>query len=482
MNPSATKLIANICIRQEVINAPLGDKRRQSRFAKIVESLSEKPDVSIPNAMKTEAENEAYYRLMRNDAVGHFDLLQPHFESTKERCEVLKTVLVAHDTTEFAFDIHDEFEREHLARLSSRRQGFLWHASLAISADSLHAPMGLIASRPFVHASQISEPATIEMWRGINGIIDKNEQHRWMDGVEAVMQHLENVSKVIHVMDREGDDYCTLFPMNTSGYSYVVRMVGDRSVCDGPLRKDRTSLSELLEKASWLADERTVSLSARVAKKADPAHPVRRARTTTLKIRATTVELRRPDSVPADQAPARFTANVVEALEISPPKGEAPVRWLLITDQPIETADDCWQIVDWYRARWQIEEYFKALKTGTAYTKLQHKQAKTLLNALSAKAIVAWNLLVLRHLGHHAGELPAEAVVNPVQIKVLRALKPKMIGPKPTAAQALSAIAQLGGHLRQNGPPGWQIIGRGWMHLLDVEQGFRLALGGDQEM
>src|SRR5690554_5287641 len=117
MNTSATELIANICIRQEVINAPLGDKRRQNRFAQIVESLSENPHLSIPNAMKTEAENEAYYRLMRNDAVGHFDLLQPHFESTKERCEALKTVLVAHDTTEFAFDVHDEFEREHLARL-----------------------------------------------------------------------------------------------------------------------------------------------------------------------------------------------------------------------------------------------------------------------------------------------------------------------------------------------------------------------------
>lgn len=103
-------------------------------------------------------------------------------------------------------------------------------------------------------------------------------------------------------------------------------------------------------------------------------------------------------------------------------------------------------------------------------------------SAYSTKAIVAWHLLTLRHLGHHAGDLPAEAVVNPVQIKVLRALRPKIIGAKPTAAQAFAAIAQLGGHLRQNGPPGWQILGRGWMHLLDVEQGFRLALGGDQEM
>lgn len=65
-------------------------------------------------------------------------------------------------------------------------------------------------------------------------------------------------------------------------------------------------------------------MSARVARKADPAHPVRR-----------------PDSIPADQAPARFAANVVEAQEIASPKGGAAVHWLLITDQSIETAEDC---------------------------------------------------------------------------------------------------------------------------------------------
>lgn len=57
-----------------------------------------------------------------------------------------------------------------------------------------------------------------------------------MDGVEAAMPYLENVDKVVHIMDRKGDDYGTLFPMNTSGYSYVVSMVDDRSMCDGPLR------------------------------------------------------------------------------------------------------------------------------------------------------------------------------------------------------------------------------------------------------
>lgn len=481
MLSQATEILSKVCIKQEVANAPLGDKRRSERYVDVLEQLVRKPEASIPEAMRDQAALEAYYRLMRNEAVDHFSLLEPHFEGTRSRCESLGNILVAHDTTEFAFDIHDEPARENLAKLSANRQGFLWHASLAITADEFLAPMGIVASRPFVHASQLADEQAVKMWTEIDGILD-NEQRRWMEAVEAAEDRLGSVHQVIHIMDREGDDYCTLFPMVVSGYSFVVRMVGDRNICDGARRCDKRPLAEALDEAPWSEDERDVLLSARPKGKAKQGHPVRRARKTRLKLRAKTIELRRPNHVPAEQAPARLEVHVVEVLEISPPHGEEPVRWLLVTDQPIDTAEACWQIVDWYRARWQIEEYFKALKTGAAYSKLQHKRAQTLLAALSAKAVVAWNLLVLRHVGRYMGEGDALAAVTPMQLQVLRALKPKIIGPSPTAAQAMKAIAQLGGHIRQNGPPGWQTLGRGWSHLRDVEHGFRLALQGNQEM
>ncbi|WP_230467723.1 hypothetical protein [Lujinxingia vulgaris] len=54
------------------------------------------------------------------------------------------------------------------------------------------------------------------------------------------------------------------------------------------------------------------------------------------------MELRRPDNLPAANSPARFGVNVVELSEIRAPKGEDPVRWLLVTDRPIDTDEDCW--------------------------------------------------------------------------------------------------------------------------------------------
>lgn len=50
-------------------------------------------------------------------------------------------------------------------------------------------------------------------------------------------------------------------------------------------------------------------------------------------------------------------------------------------------------------------------------------------------------MVVLDNINNLFGDLPTEAVVNPVQIKFLRALRPKMLGKSPTAAQALAAIA-----------------------------------------
>jgi IS4 transposase len=44
---------------------------------------------------------------------------------------------------------------------------------------------------------------------------------------------------------------------------------------------------------------------------------------------------------------------------------------MLYTSEPIDTAEQLLTIVDQYRSRWVIEEFFKALKTGCAFEKRQ---------------------------------------------------------------------------------------------------------------
>jgi hypothetical protein len=42
------------------------------------------------------------------------------------------------------------------------------------------------------------------------------------------------------------------------------------------------------------------------------------------------------------------------------------------------------------------------------------------------------------------------------------------------------AVAALGGHLKNNGEPGWIVLGRGMEDLLLLEHGAAIALGCDQ--
>ena len=137
------------------------------------------------------------------------------------------------------------------------------------------------------------------------------------------------------------------------------------------------------------------------------------------------------------------------------------------------------KIIDCYRGRWRIEEFFKALKTGCAFEKRQLESRQTLLNALALFIPVAWILLRLRTAARSDESIPAGAVLDPEQILVLRKASQvthKLALPEtPSAREAMLAIARFGGHLRSNGDPGWMVLGRGYQDLLMMVVGYRLA-------
>ena len=129
--------------------------------------------------------------------------------------------------------------------------------------------------------------------------------------------------------------------------------------------------------------------------------------------------------------------------------------------------------VDCYRARWTIEEYFKALKTGCQFEKRQLESAHSLLNALAILAPVAWRLLLLRHLARAKERAPASDALTSKQLEVLRAVAKKPLPSRPSARDAMLAVANLGGHIKSNGDPGWLVLGRGMHDLLLLEMGWR---------
>ena len=201
-------------------------------------------------------------------------------------------------------------------------------------------------------------------------------------------------------------------------------------------------------------------------------HPARRCRIATLSFAAKAIEIPRTVDAKAAGSPT-LRLNVIYVWEPKPPPGEPAVEWFLLTNLPIGTADEIAFAVDCYRARWMIEEYFKALKTGCQYEKRQLESAHSLLNALAVLAPVAWRLLLLRHLARHAPHRPATDALTAPQLEVLVAVARRPMPKRPTVQDAMLAIAGLGGHLPRNGDPGWLVLGRGMHDLLLLELGWR---------
>jgi hypothetical protein len=451
--------------RAEVGGAEFGDARLNRRLVKLAEQLAKAPDRSFPRATGDEAELEATYRFLGNEKVTAEAILAPHVRATLQRCEASGPVFVAHDSTEFSFN----GEREDLGRLSSdTTHGFLAHVALAVSGKK-RVPLGVLGFQSLFRERGERRPR-----HGERRPLEERESRRWLELVEQVEEAGAGRLDAIHVMDREADVYELLARFHEKGRRFIVRLQNDRAV-EGDER-----IGEVLGRAAVLL-EREVQLSERVQRKGEPPskgkkHPPRKARLARLSVSAEAVKLRRPPRTNA-ALPENLAVYVVQVKEEDAPEGTEPVEWRLVTSEVVETAEDAAAIVDGYRARWLIEEYFKSLKTGCAFEKRQLESRKALLNALAIFASIAWQLLVLRTLSRSTEQVPAETVLSPLKLQILRNYPDTKHMPSATVREAMLAIARLGGHIRNNGEPGWIVLGRGYADLLMLEKGAALALG-----
>jgi hypothetical protein len=443
----------------ELANADLGDERLSRRLGRLVDRMSERPSDSFPKAMD-DAELEAAYRFFGNERVTPEAILEPHLRATTKRARAHERITVIHDTTEFEFP--GEAQREGLGRLLRPGQGFFGHFALAASADGKRLPLGLLGLKTIF---RVDKPIGHKNWERSKS---RGESARWRELVGETEQRLSG-THAIHVMDREGDSYATLSAMHDQDWLFVIRSRHDRRLVEGDVK-----LWDTAREAARIV-EREVALSPRpkIDGPKGKRHPTRRARLATLSLAAAAVEL--PRTVDAEGSSATMKINVVHVIEVDTPRGETPVEWILVTNLPTSTADEIEFVVDSYRTRWLIEEFFKALKTGCQYEKRQLESKHSLLNALAILAPVAWRLLLMRHLARHAPEAPAQDALTPTQLEVLKAVSKKPLPRRATVREALLAVAKLGGHLTNNGDPGWIVLGRGFHDLLIMELAWRAA-------
>lgn len=459
-------------VETEYAGADFGDERLDRRLVELCHMVSVNPEASFPTAAGNDSELEATYRFLNNERVTAEQILEPHVDATIRRAARAGEVVVAHDTTEFNFG---SSAREDLGRVGlGKSHGFYGHFSLAVGRSD-RRPLGILGIRVHERHGGKGKRGHQELQSA-----DDNESQRWSDSAHRA-EELLGRGAALHVLDREGDSYALMADLARSGARFVVRMASAKRKVDG----DADTIGETLRRASVIA-EREVPVAARGRSKM-PSYrkhfPERHARAARLEATAVRVTLIRPAS--SSYSPDKtLELNAVRVFEPTPPEGEPPVEWRLWTTEPVESPEQVLAVVDAYRCRWLVEEYFKALKSGCAIEKRQLESSAGLQNVVALFAPIAWRLLDIRTVSRDAADTPADQVLTTVQIVCLRlALKQRGRPPlpdKPTARQAMLGIAGLGGHIKNNGDPGWIVLGRGLDKLLAFEEGYRLATAQDE--
>lgn len=442
-------------ILEEFADISLGDARLNRRLGSIVSNWAEDPSRSLPQSLGA-AELEACYRFLDNESVEVGALLGPHIGCTVERSRAHGAILMVHDTTEFRFG----GARKQLPLLQDGQKGhgFNAHVALAVSADSRREALGVVA---------------IDTWN--HGDVDasgvpKNERDRWLAQSLATEALFVGGAALIHVEDREGDISSSLETRKAKGIRFVVRAQHQHVVM---VNEDRVNLGEYVRtlprrqtvEVTLSARAGTASAKAVKMKRGSPAP--REGRKVTLAIAGGPINLR----VSRTQAKVRaIDINVVHVIELDPPEGEQVVEWILLTSEPVDALSQLEQVIDFYRARWVIEEYFKVLKTGCTYESLQLETQPRLERALRLYAVIAWRLLWLRFAAHHLTDQRVEACEETVVLKA----KGFLATQAPTINEFFTALAKLGGHLKHNGAPGWIVLWRGYAKLRLLIEGMQL--------
>jgi hypothetical protein len=463
------KRCAQTPIVEEFAGAELGDARRNRRLERIVEGAMQAPDAGFPRMVQDDSELEGIYRFFRSDRVSPRSVLEPHLQATVRRMrETRGPVLVAHDTTDLTFGGLQA--REGLGVTNGKQQGFFLHLALAVLPGEERLALGTCGMLRLCRTEykNSARRSTREM-----AMDPTRESLRWTQLVDQVEDRCEGID-CIHLMDREGDNFDLLALLLRRKARFVIRGYHDRVLDNGNhLRERLARLRPQAYRNIEICDRPDDGRRTTNKQK----NPPRNGRAARVAVAGCAVTIQSTPS--AHSAEPELTLHAVRIWEPKPPPGEPAVSWTLYTTESIETPEQLLAVVDHYRSRWVIEEFFKALKTGCAFEKRQLESYRALSVALAVFLPIAWRLLLARSLSRVAPDAKATMVATEVQLQLLR-FKLKLPSVPATAREATYAIAKLGGHLKRNGDPGWITLGRGLESLLLMEVGWKAAISAQR--
>lgn len=445
--------------------AVLGDQRRSKRLMIVADQVMQHPEGTWPQKISDPDDLDAFYRLVNRPEVTHEGVLAPHRAQTLARMQAATdTVLILHDTSELdysglAIDLGPIG--------GGLNRGYLCHNSLAVmpTGEVLGLTNQILFRRPRVAKNERKAASARRKDR---------ESRLWKRGSEATPAAPEG-KLWVDVADRGADVTEFLAYEIEHGKHFLVRSKSNRRVLLQAPDAEKPVPAKLHDWLRQLPEQGRRALHV-------TSGPGRSARDTEVAVAFVKLQIRPPRQARGEHGRALLTVWAVRVWEPNPPAGVEPLEWMLLTNVAVNTVDDAWERVDWYKCRWILEDYHKTLKSGCSVEDMQFTTEDALQPSIAIVSVVAVGLLWLRGVSRtaEAHSRKASERFPPMMIRVLLAWRYPKEPPQVdvTVHEFCYALARLGGHQnrKSDGPPGIVVLWRGWTKLQLMTAGAAAAL------
>jgi len=448
----------------EIIN--LGDERLNKRAISILETLGLAPGRSIPQSFKSRKELKACYRFFDNDQVSEEKLLQPHLEKTIERIKEYPVVLLLSDTTDLNYTTKKAMKGKE--RLSNAQEGLWLHLTIAVTPQRLN--LGVIDADFWERKSKEEIHRTDRDYLPI----EEKESYRWLRSYRKSSEIAKSTPKtqIINIADREGD-IAEVFVEAAKQKDeeicsdFIIRSQYDRQLENEEVADEHNEYTVKINKKlrqrlkeSPVLGEIEFTIASREGTAARKVKQKLKAVAVTLKPRA------------KNGKEKKVKVNAVMAEEENPPEGQKPLIWIFITSLPIKTFEDVLKVIKYYLSRWEIELFFKVLKSGCKVEERQLQDTDRMKRLISLFLILSWRIIFTMMLGRICSEISCGDIFEASEwksvYKILNKNSPLPRNP-PSLGNFIIMVATLGGYVKQKKgkPPGVKIMWKGMARMVD---------------
>ena len=412
MNNNISNLISTLSEHVD-----LGHSKRDDAFLRQVQSMCMNPGKTACGGAADPAAVMSAYRFASNPKASLEDLRSARMSATLSNIEDGETVLLINDISLLDYCSHESKEDRRCIG-DGKGKGYEYNCNLAVSLEREQV-LGVLHDC-VISAEGPDDTDEVDYFDTplVEKLPEKSIAKLPCNHKHAITVHALHVTrkapevKFISTADREFDDYFHFYALKQAGMDAVIRSCAQRNVQF--IRPDWFPEEELSARQAGLPLRPGYSF---VNMKRLTEHiPLTHLKSVYLDGKGRLTDKgAHAEEIPVSAGACRVTLyrqakrdkvyvkpfdyvelNVVVVKESSPRENSKHINWVLFTTLPVDTTEQINRVVRIYELRWQIECFFKLLKSGFGLEDLRYNNAQKTARHLVVTTIAATFISALK--------------------------------------------------------------------------------------